>query len=114
MSQTSNVCPERFANRAPNHRTVTEIQKKVVEQGDRSVVSRFLHAKSDQDAIAGWKQDLLLILQVFNGRPPHPVLTVANSFRFRLSCQSITMWHFWIFAGTCRQLEEAPTTEINQ
>ena len=28
---------------------------------------------SDKDAIAAWKQDLLMILQVFNVRPASPV-----------------------------------------
>ena len=64
-----------------------EIQKKVVKQGERNVASRFFHAMSDKDAIAGWKQDLQLILQVFNVRPARLILTVAKSFRFRLSCQ---------------------------
>ena len=49
-----------------NRRTVTEIQKKVVKQGKRNVVLRFILTKSDKEKIAAWKQDLLRVLQVFN------------------------------------------------
>lgn len=51
-----------------DRRTVAAIQKEVVKQGKRSVVSRLLHAKNDKDKIASWKQDLLAVLQVFNVR----------------------------------------------
>ena len=49
-------------------RTLAEIQRKVVKQGKRNVASRFIRAKGDKDKIAGWKQDLLRVLNVFNVR----------------------------------------------
>ena len=45
-----------------------EIQGKATEQGNRNPASRFFHSKNDKDKIAGWKQDLNSILQVFNVR----------------------------------------------
>ena len=45
---------------------MTKIQKKVVKQGKRNVVLRFILTKSDKEKIAAWKQDLLRVLQVFN------------------------------------------------
>ena len=36
---------------------------------------------SDKDAIAGWKQDLNLILQVFNVSSASPASTIAKGFR---------------------------------
>jgi hypothetical protein len=49
-----------------DRRTVAEIQRKVIKQSGRNAVSRFLHAKNDGGAIAGWKLDLNRILHVFN------------------------------------------------
>ena len=49
-------------------RTVAEIQDKITEKGGRNLPSRLVHAKSDKDAIAGWKLDLNRILQVFTVR----------------------------------------------
>ena len=37
-----------------------------MKQSGRHAVSRFLHARNDKDAIAGWKSDLNGILNVFN------------------------------------------------
>jgi len=48
---------------------VAEIQKAVIKQGRRNVVSRHLHAKNDKEKIAAWKLDLNRILHVFNVRP---------------------------------------------
>ena len=49
-----------------DHRTLTEIQRKVVKQGKRHAASRFVLARSDKNKIAAWKQDLLRVLNVFN------------------------------------------------
>ena len=43
---------------------------KVVKQGKRNSVSRFLRSKGDKDKIAVWRYDLIRILQVFNVRSP--------------------------------------------
>ena len=48
------------------HRTVAEIQAKVVKQSQRNVASRLVHAKYDREKIATWKLDLNRILHVFN------------------------------------------------
>ena len=44
------------------------MQRKVAKRGRRRAVFRFILAKDDKDKIAGWKQDLVRILQVFNVR----------------------------------------------
>jgi hypothetical protein len=44
------------------------MQGKVVKQGKRNAVYRFVLSKSDKDKIAAWKQDLIRILHVFNVR----------------------------------------------
>ena len=36
-------------------------------------MSRFILAKSDREKIAGWKQDLIRVLHVFNVRSIHPL-----------------------------------------
>jgi len=45
---------------------VTEIQRRIIKQGKRNVVSQHLHAKNDKEKIAAWRLDLNRILQVFN------------------------------------------------
>ena len=42
------------------------IQRRIVKQGKRNVVSRHLHAKNDKERIAAWNSDLTRILDVFN------------------------------------------------
>jgi hypothetical protein len=76
VSQTSDVHAERSADRCLNRRALVEMQMKVVKRGKRSGVVRFILAKDDKDKIAGWKQDLVRILQVFNVRS---VGSVGNS-----------------------------------
>ena len=49
-------------------RAVAEIQKKIIKEGKRNVISRHLHAKNDKDKIAAWRLDLNRILHVFNVR----------------------------------------------
>ena len=51
-----------------HHRTLAGIQRKIVKQGKRNVVVRFILAKSDKDKITAWKQDLVRVLHVFNVR----------------------------------------------
>jgi len=55
---------------------VAEIQRNVIKQGKRNVISRHLHAKNDKDKIAAWKSDLNRILQIFNVRS---IVTVWRS-----------------------------------
>ena len=43
-------------------------QKNIVEKNERNVLSRALHARSDKDAIAAWKQEFNRILQIFSVR----------------------------------------------
>ena len=50
------------------HSTATEIQGRVAKYGKRNAASRFLQVKRDKDRIVDWKQDLQMILQVFNVR----------------------------------------------
>ena len=47
---------------------MAEIQRNVIKQGKRNVISRHLHARNDKDKIGGWKLDLNRILHVFNVR----------------------------------------------
>ena len=51
-----------------DHSTATEIQGRVIKYGERNAASRFLQVKRDKDRIVGWRQDLQMILQVFNVR----------------------------------------------
>ena len=63
---------ECFTYEGPNRRTVAAIQKQTIKNGKRNMASRFIHKKDNQDAIVGWKQDLLGILQIFNVRSVGP------------------------------------------
>ena len=47
---------------------MAEIQRKIIKQGKRNVISRHFHAKNDKDKITAWRLDLDRILQVFNVR----------------------------------------------
>ena len=51
-----------------SRRTVAEIQRNVIKQGKRNVVYRALRAKANKDKIAGWKNHLLWVLNVFSVR----------------------------------------------
>jgi hypothetical protein len=68
VSQIRDGHAERSADRYLNRRALVEMQKKVVKRSKRSSVFRFILTKDDKDKIAGWKQDLVRILQVFNVR----------------------------------------------
>ena len=47
---------------------MADIQRRVDEKNDRNVFSRVLHAQSDKDTIAAWKEDLNRLLHIFNVR----------------------------------------------
>ena len=68
VSRTSNTCAGRFAYQDLDRRTMSEIQRKVVKRAKRSSVSKLINAKSDKDAIVGWKTDLIRVTHVFNVR----------------------------------------------
>jgi hypothetical protein len=59
---------QRSAYQRLDRRALTEIQRKVVRRGKRATVLRSILSKDDKEKIAGWKQDLVRILQVFNVR----------------------------------------------
>ena len=59
----------RLADCTFDHRTVAEIERKVVKLGKRSVVSGLFHSKNDNKRIAAWRLDLNRILHVFKVRP---------------------------------------------
>ena len=76
------------AHRNPGRRTVADIHKDIKKRsglregvGKRKVVqeiSAFLRSSGDKDAIAGWKNDLMRLLQVFNVCSAHSCLALAN------------------------------------
>ena len=47
---------------------MAEIQRKITEQGERNLVSRFIYANNDREMIVTWKLDLNDNLHVFNVR----------------------------------------------
>jgi hypothetical protein len=65
VSQTGYPHAKRFIHRRHDRRTVVEIQKKVVKQGKRNAVSRFVNYKNDKDKIAAWKRGLDRIRHTF-------------------------------------------------
>ena len=59
---------------------MADIHAGVIKLGKRNTVSQLLHAKSDKEAIAAWKQELNSVLYIFNVCPVRPVwdlLTIA-------------------------------------
>ncbi|KAF9781673.1 hypothetical protein BJ322DRAFT_1213014 [Thelephora terrestris] len=46
--------------------TMSAIRKETVKKGKRNMRSRLFSGKESEDAISGWKQDLIRILQIFN------------------------------------------------
>jgi hypothetical protein len=74
--------PDDLTNRCSNYRTLAKIQGNVVKRGKRHAVSRFFHAKSDQDAITTWRRDLNRILHIFNVRS---VSSIGRLLRVHLS-----------------------------
>ena len=67
MSLASSAYVEWSAYRCLNRRTVAGIERKVVKEGKRHAAARFMGG--DKDKIAGWKQELDRVLQVFNVSP---------------------------------------------
>ena len=60
---------ERSTYEDPNLRTLGAIRKEIVGKKDkRNMPSRLFHGKDNVGAIAGWKQDLFRILQIFQVR----------------------------------------------
>src|SRR5258708_5770167 len=51
-----------------DRRTLAKIQGKVVKQGKRNPLHRFVLSKSDQGKIAAWNRDHTRLLEVFNVR----------------------------------------------
>jgi hypothetical protein len=68
---------------------MAKIQGKVVKQGKRNALYRFVLSKTDKDKIAGWKQDFMRILQVFNvgaiGSVGHSYANSAVPFQTELA-----------------------------
>lgn len=54
-------------------RTTDGIQKNILKQSTRNVISRRYRAKDDKEAIASWGLDFERILRVFNVRSVTPV-----------------------------------------
>jgi hypothetical protein len=65
------------------------IQGKVVKQGKRNALYRFVLSKTDNDKIAAWKQDLMRVLHVFNvraiGSVGHSYANLAAPFQTELA-----------------------------
>ena len=72
MSWIRSIRAEYFTHEGPNRRTVVAIRNKAAGKGERNIASRLIHKKDDKDEIAGWKQDLIGILQIFNVRSVRP------------------------------------------
>jgi hypothetical protein len=72
-----------------DRRTVAKIQGKVVKQGERNALHRFVLSKTDKDKIAAWKQDFIRVLHVFNvgaiGSVWHSFASLAASFQTELA-----------------------------
>jgi len=47
---------------------VGEIERNIIKQGNRNVISQRLHSKNDKERISAWKLDLDKIIQVFDVR----------------------------------------------
>ena len=47
---------------------MAEIERGVIKQGKRNVISQHLRAKADKEKIAAWRLDLDKVLQVFDVR----------------------------------------------
>jgi hypothetical protein len=68
---------------------MAKIQGKVVKQGKRNSLYRFVLSKPDKDKIAAWKQDFMRILHVFNvraiGSVWHSYANLAAPFQTELA-----------------------------
>jgi len=73
-----------------DHRTVAEIQGRIIEKRERGLLSRLAHARGDKEIIAAWRSDLMRILQVFNVRSAGSVrLSLIASFQTELSAHAV-------------------------
>jgi hypothetical protein len=74
---------------------MVKIQGRVVKQGKRNALYRFVLSKTDKDKIAAWKQDFMRILHVFNvgaiGSVRHSFASLAASFQTELAIDTNTM-----------------------
>ncbi|KAF9777353.1 hypothetical protein BJ322DRAFT_428022 [Thelephora terrestris] len=64
--------------------TMAEIQGNVTQKGQQSWVSGFINARGDKDAIAGWKQELTMVLDVFQTELMVNVYVVAERVERKL------------------------------
>ena len=49
-------------------RAVGEIERNIIKEGKRNLISQRLRAKNNKEKVAGWKLDLDKTIQVFNVR----------------------------------------------
>jgi hypothetical protein len=71
VSYTNSTRTERPIYRGLNRRTMAEIQGNVTQKGKQSWASGFVNARGDKGAIAGWTQELTMVLDVFKVRSFH-------------------------------------------
>ncbi|KAF9787375.1 hypothetical protein BJ322DRAFT_720599 [Thelephora terrestris] len=64
--------------------TMVEIRGKVTQKGERGWFSAFLNARGDKGAIAGWKQELTMVLDVFQTELLIGVYVVAERVERKL------------------------------
>ena len=68
MSRAGDAFARQSTHQDLNHRTATEIQRKIVKRSEQNVATRLLHANGDRETIGKWRVDLNEILHVFNVR----------------------------------------------
>ena len=68
VSQTIDVHAERSIYQCSIRRTVTDIKGRVLKEGKRHPVTRFILSKGNKDKVAAWKQEFIRVLHVFNVR----------------------------------------------
>ena len=92
MSLSASTYAEPLTYQGLNHRTVADVQKKIVKQGKRNAVSQLLHAKKDKDMIAACRREVNRILRIFNVRSVDAVWRLlSNSFQTELSISTHTI-----------------------
>ena len=67
MSQTSDRCFERLADKCLNRSIIAEIQRRITKRGKRNVFFRSFYT-DDEETITAWKSNLDKIRHVFNVR----------------------------------------------
>ena len=68
MSWTRDTHIKPLADKGVNCRTMAEIRGNIIERGKRHWVSGILNARGDRNAIAAWREELVMVLDVFNVR----------------------------------------------